>query len=231
MGATLDNMTGGRCAINIVNGWWQEEMDTYGNGAWLDETEARYRRMEEFILVMNGLWENETFTHHGEFYQMESGRLVQKVKRKPHPPVYAASRSNLGKDVVSRSCDAWFVDAPPGHRRFEENFEAIAGHVRDMDERCAKLGRKIDYVLNAAVLCAPTPGEAQARADDLEERSLLLRFLSWPSRNDVGLRPNHGSGRYGQVRFVPAAGVDASFALIYLDVRTLAKIGIHAHPA
>ena len=177
MGATLDNMTGGRCAINIVNGWWQEEMDTYGNGAWLDETEARYRRMEEFIEVMKGLWENETFTHHGEFYQMDSGRLVQKLKRKPHPRIYAASRSDLGKDVVSRSCDAWFVDAPPGHRRFEENFEAIAAHVRNMDERCARLGRKIDYVLNAAVLCASTRDEAQARADDLEERARDNRLL------------------------------------------------------
>src|SRR3712207_864379 len=27
MGATLDAISGGRFAINLVNGWWQEEMD------------------------------------------------------------------------------------------------------------------------------------------------------------------------------------------------------------
>ena len=177
MGATLDNMTGGRCAINIVNGWWQEEMQTFGNGAWLDESEARYRRMDEFIQVMNGLWEHDRFTFHGEFYRMDEGRLVQKVLRQPHPPVYAASRSDLGKDVVARRCDAWFVDAPPGHRRFEENFAAIEAHVRNMDERCAKLGRKLDYVLNAAVLCDDTLDAAQAKADALEERARDNRLL------------------------------------------------------
>lgn len=177
MGVTLDNMSGGRCAINIVNGWWQEEMQTFGNGAWLDETEARYRRMDEFIQVMNGLWENETFSFAGEFYQMDAGRLVQQVLRKPHPSVYAASRSDLGKDVVARRCDAWFVDAPPAHRSYEENFTAIEAHLRNMDERCAKLGRKLDYVLNAAVLCCDTVQEAQSKADALEERARNNRLL------------------------------------------------------
>ena len=177
MGATLDNLTKGRCAINIVNGWWREEMDTYGNRAWLDEGEARYRRMDEFIEVMTGLWTHDETSLDGEFYKIEKGRLPQKLYASPHPKIYAASRSEIGKAVVARRCQSWFVDAPPGHRQWRENFAAIEAHVRAMDQRCAGLGRKLEYTLNAAVLCADTDEEAQSRADALEERAKGDRLL------------------------------------------------------
>ncbi len=177
MGATLDNLTKGRCAINIVNGWWREEMDTYGNGAWLDEGEARYRRMDEFIEVMTGLWTRDEVSLDGAYYRIDKGRLPQKLCARPHPPIYAASRSEIGKNVVARRCQSWFVDAPPGHRQWRENFATIEGHLRAMDQRCAALGRKLEYTLNAAVLCADTDEEAQGRADELEERARGDRLL------------------------------------------------------
>ncbi len=177
MGATLDNLTKGRCAINVVNGWWREEMDTYGNGAWLDEGEARYRRMDEYIAIMTGLWTQEETTLKGEFHQIDKGRLPQKLFARPHPPIYAASRSEEGKDVVARRCQSWFVDAPVGHRQWAENFAVIEGHLRAMDQRCEALGRKLEYTLNASVLCADTDEEAQARADALEERGRGDRLL------------------------------------------------------
>ncbi len=177
MGATLDNLTKGRCAINIVNGWWREEMDTYGNGAWLDEGEARYRRMDEFIEVMTGLWMQDEASLDGEFYRIDKARLPQKLHALPHPPIYAASRSEIGKDVVARRCQSWFVDAPPCHRQWRDNFATIEGHVRAMDQRCATLGRRLEYTLNAAVLCADTDEEALSRADALEERARGDRLL------------------------------------------------------
>jgi alkanesulfonate monooxygenase SsuD/methylene tetrahydromethanopterin reductase-like flavin-dependent oxidoreductase (luciferase family) len=46
-----------------------------------------------------------------------------------------------------------------------------------MDQRCAILGRKLEYTLNAAVLCADADEEAQSRADALEERAKGDRLL------------------------------------------------------
>ena len=177
MGATLDNLTRGRCAINIVNGWWQEEMETYGNGGWLEASEARYRRMDEFISVMTSLWTQDETTLAGEFYRLDKGRLPQKLFARPHPRLYAASRSEIGKEVVARRCASWFVDAPPGHRRWEENFATIAAQVRAMDARCKSLGRKLEFTLNAAVLCADSEAEALRRADHLEEQARDNRLL------------------------------------------------------
>ena len=35
MGATLDRITGGRFAINVVNGWYQKEFELFSNGGWI----------------------------------------------------------------------------------------------------------------------------------------------------------------------------------------------------
>ena len=56
MGASLDRISGGRCAINIVNGWWKDEFNLFGNGTWLEREDDRYRRMDEYLQVMKGLW-------------------------------------------------------------------------------------------------------------------------------------------------------------------------------
>ena len=40
-GASLDRISGGRAAIDIVNGWWAEEFDIYGNGSWSDDAAVR----------------------------------------------------------------------------------------------------------------------------------------------------------------------------------------------
>ena len=74
MGASLDRLSGGRFAVNVVPGRRVEEFDFYGNGGWLTDTVQRYRRMDEFIAVMTGLWTQERLDFKGEFYVVEGGR-------------------------------------------------------------------------------------------------------------------------------------------------------------
>ncbi len=76
--ASLDRISGGRAAINIVNGWWKEEFETFGNGAWPQDDDARYRRMDEFVRVMRGLWNEDAFDFHGEFYTVDRQGLPLK---------------------------------------------------------------------------------------------------------------------------------------------------------
>jgi FMNH2-dependent dimethyl sulfone monooxygenase len=68
MGASLDRISGGRFAVNIVNGWWKEEFDLFSNGTWIGDAE-RYPRMGEFIQVMKGLWTDSDFNFDGAFYR------------------------------------------------------------------------------------------------------------------------------------------------------------------
>ena len=52
MGATLDRISGGRFAINVVNGWFQKEFELFSNGAWIASSQARYNRMDVFVQVL-----------------------------------------------------------------------------------------------------------------------------------------------------------------------------------
>src|SRR4029077_7844536 len=44
MGATIDRTTGRLFAVNVVNVWFQKEFDLFSNGAWIESSDARYRR-------------------------------------------------------------------------------------------------------------------------------------------------------------------------------------------
>jgi FMNH2-dependent dimethyl sulfone monooxygenase len=169
MGASLDRISGGRFAINVVNGWYEEEFEIFGNGGWLDRAEARYRRMGEFVDVLKGLWTEEVFTHRGAFYRCDSGRLPIRPVQLPHPPIYAASRSEAGKEVVARACDVWFMGYEPGYASADANLAGFAADIEDLDRRSDSYGRSLSYGISAHVICTESAGEAEERVAELEE--------------------------------------------------------------
>lgn len=171
MAATLDRISGGRCAVNIVNGWWKEEFNLFGNGTWLEREDARYRRMDEYLRVMKGLWTEDSFSLDGEFYRVDAGSLPTKPYRRPHPPLYTGSRSPTAKEIVARLCDVMFVWVRPGHRLFEQNFNLIADDIADMNARARSHGRALRYGINCHVICADSAEAAEAQADALEATS------------------------------------------------------------
>jgi dimethylsulfone monooxygenase len=168
MGATLDRITGGRFAINVVNGWFQKEFELFSNGGWIASSDARYSRMDEFVRVLKGLWTEDHFTFNGGFFRADDAVLLQKPVRLPHPPIYTASRTDSGKDVIAEHCDLWFVNYQPDYRRFEEGFAIIRRNVADLAQRAKEFGRTLSFGISAHISCADTMAEAQARADELE---------------------------------------------------------------
>ena len=65
--ATINHLTKGRVAVNIVSGWFRGEFAAIGE-PWLDHDE-RYRRSEEFIRALRGIWTQDNFTFRGDFYR------------------------------------------------------------------------------------------------------------------------------------------------------------------
>lgn len=169
MGASFDRISGGRFAVNIVNGWFEEEIDLFGNGAWLDRSDARYRRMDEFIAVMKGLWTEETFDLDGEFYRARNGRLPIRPVQTPNPRIYAASASPAGKEIIAKHCDCWFVAYEPGFANIDANMGRIADEVAAMNARVAALGRTMSYGISTHVICTDSAAEAEERALALDE--------------------------------------------------------------
>ena len=182
MGATLDRISGGRFAINVVNGWYQKEFELFSNGGWIASSEARYNRMNEFVQVLKGLWTEDHFTFHGEFFKVDDATLPIKPVRVPHPPIYTASRTDSGKDVIAQHCDLWFVNYVADYRKYEEAFAAVRRDISDLTERGRHFGRNLAFGMSAHVVCADTLGEAHARADELESYGQRDRISSTAAR-------------------------------------------------
>jgi dimethylsulfone monooxygenase len=186
MASSLDRISGGRCALNIVNGWWMEEFDLFSNGTWIGDAE-RYPRMGEYIQVIKGLWTDSDFAFDGAYYRAhvraaltgadgkvvmpDPGDIVAKASHLPHPPIYAASRSPEGKALIAQHGDVWFAEYKPGYRNFESNIERMAGDVRAMDDLAGKYGRKLRYAINPQIICCETQAEAECLADKAEHNA------------------------------------------------------------
>ncbi len=168
LSSTVDRISGGRFAINIVTGWWRDEFNMFSNGAYLDDENARFRRIDEFVQVLKGMWMNPSYSFQGEFYQLDNAQLLNRPASYPHPPLYAASRHAQGKQIIARECDVWFAPVQAGIDRYEENFAAIAREIEDMRSRAAGYGRSLGFAISCHVMCAPTDQEAYQRALALE---------------------------------------------------------------
>jgi len=172
--ASLDRLGGGR-GVNNVNGWWKEEFENFGHAGWPKDDDARYRRMDEFVRVMRGLWKEDTFEFHGEFYAVDRQELPLKPIQLPNPPIYAGSRHEPGKEVIARNCDYWFVDCLTDYRTWEQNVEQARATIADLNARAARYGRKLGYGMSCHVVCADTNADAIRLANELEEHGKTSR--------------------------------------------------------
>src|SRR5437879_4719315 len=71
LAVSLDRICRGRMALNIVNGWFDEEFRMFG-GTVL-QGEERYWRTIEFIDILRGLSTQQTFSHAGQYSQLDNG--------------------------------------------------------------------------------------------------------------------------------------------------------------
>src|SRR5437588_5099522 len=146
LAVSLDRISPGRMAINIVNGWFDEEFRMFG-GTVL-QGEERYRRTIEFIDILRGLWANETFSYAGHYYKLDQAQLLLKPASPTLPEIYSVSRSDRGRDFIAEHCDWWFVDYPKTAGTTEEVLRGIEESIADMNRRTTRIGRKVRYALN-----------------------------------------------------------------------------------
>lgn len=175
MTVSLDRISGGRTAINIVNGWWEQEFQNFSNGDWLPDRDAQYRRMDEFLGVLQRMWTEEKVTHTGEFYTLDGAELPWRPVN-GLPQVFGASSSPAGRDALAKYGDVWFL-GPSGRTRslreydadFDGQLEYIAQQTSDMRARAAGLGRTIRCGFVGMAVVGDTEEEAFAIVDDLDE--------------------------------------------------------------
>ncbi|WP_339306584.1 dimethylsulfone monooxygenase SfnG [Paenibacillus sp. FSL R5-0519] len=145
---TIDHISKGRAAVNIVSGWFKGEFHGFGE-PWLDHNE-RYRRSEEFIRVIKELWTQEEANHQGDFYRIHE--VPHKPKPVTLPPVFQGGNSAAARDMAARVSDWYFMNG--------NNIEGFRTQIEDVTGRAASYNRKLQFGVNAFVIVRDTEEEA-----------------------------------------------------------------------
>ena len=103
---TVDHVTGGRFALNIVTGWNRPEIEMFGSP--LMEHNDRYDCAAEWLQILKRLWTSEEpFDFEGRFYNIKKGYLEPKPIQKPFPAVMNAGGSRQGPALRRASIATW----------------------------------------------------------------------------------------------------------------------------
>jgi len=150
--ATIDHISKGRVAVNIVSGWFKGEFTAIGEH-WLEHDE-RYRRSEEFIRALKGIWTTDNFSFHGDFYRFNDYTLKPKPVQKPHPEIFQGGSSRAARDMASRVSDWYFTNG--------NTVAGIKAQVDDIRAKAAANGHQVKVGVNAFIIARETEAEARA---------------------------------------------------------------------
>ncbi len=158
--ATINHLTNGRVAVNIVSGWFRGEFQAIGE-PWLDHDE-RYRRSEEFIRALRGIWTEDSFTFRGDFYRFTDYSLKPKPID-PQPEIFQGGSSRAARDMASRVSDWYFTN---GNTPAE-----IARQVDDIQSKAKANGHHVRIGVNAFAIVRETEEEAKAVLAEIIEQA------------------------------------------------------------
>jgi FMNH2-dependent dimethyl sulfone monooxygenase len=105
--ANIDNIAGGRLALNVVSSWWAGEAKQYG--LQFDQHDDRYGRTSEWLKVVDGLWSQKRFSYAGDRYQLDQAICEPKPVKRPRPTIYAGGESEAAKTMIAEQCDAYVM--------------------------------------------------------------------------------------------------------------------------
>ncbi|MGV1049787.1 MAG: LLM class flavin-dependent oxidoreductase [Solirubrobacterales bacterium] len=184
--STLDHLTGGRVAWNVVTSYLENAGRNLGYGG-LPPHDERYERAEEYLEVIYKLleasWEDDAvlrdlergvyadpakihdIDHVGRFYDVVGPHLSEPSPQRT-PVLFQAGSSDRGRDFAARHAEAVFIIA--------RNVEAARAQVADTQARAARAGRDPGDVVcfqGLAAIVGGTEEEAQRKAAELDERA------------------------------------------------------------
>ncbi|WP_213880968.1 LLM class flavin-dependent oxidoreductase [Pseudomonas sp. dw_358] len=157
VGATLDQISHGRWHINLVTGWFKEEQQSL-SVPWVDHAD-RYRRSEEYLQVLKGLWQEEAFSFAGDFYQISNATMRPRPVQQPYPAIFQGGNSPQAQQMAGQYSDWYFINGgPPAQLR--QQIDAVTA-VADQH------GRSVRFSVNAFVIARETEALARAEYDEI----------------------------------------------------------------
>lgn len=184
--ATIDQISGGRFALNVVCGWFDIEMEMFGGDY---DPARRYDHAEEWITIIKRLWtEPEGFDFDGEFFQLKDAMLAPKPLSSPMPPIMNAGSSERGRDFAAKHADVAFIMIP------DPSEEAVRKQVADYKDYARETyGRDIQVWAHSLVIQRDTAQQAQdafeSYVGEYGDQDAIDMFTSFQAKNQAQMAP------------------------------------------
>ncbi|MET0579929.1 MAG: NtaA/DmoA family FMN-dependent monooxygenase [Ilumatobacteraceae bacterium] len=184
--ATLDHLSDGRAAWNVVTSSDAFTGENFRRGGFLDYAD-RYVRAGEFIRTARELWDSwaaddivadpasgrfvrsgppGAFEHHGPHFDISGNFTVPRSPQR-HPVILQAGDSDGGRELAAATADAIFSR----HSKLEDG----QAFFTDVKSRLAKYGRSSDdlkIIPAATYVLGDTPADADERAHHIRRQQV-----------------------------------------------------------
>lgn len=152
--ATIDHISGGRFALNVVCGWFKNEFEMFG-AAW-NEHDVRYEYATEWLDFVRKIWtHDEEFNFKGRWFDSKNVWSEPKPLQSPMPPVMNAGGSEAGQEFAATQADMNFVILK------ERDIEGGKSQISHLKNMARNAGRDVKSWIHVYVVCRETEKEAQ----------------------------------------------------------------------
>ncbi|CAG7616488.1 LLM class flavin-dependent oxidoreductase [Leucobacter soli] len=193
--ASIDLLSGGRAGINVVTSAWESSAANFSDAPLLPHDE-RYARADEYVRVMQGLWDSyeddafvedpatrvyldESKQHRldftGDYFSVRGPLNIQRSPQ-GHPVIFQAGSSPTGRAFASTHAEAIFAK--------NNTFEGAAEYYGDVKRLVGEAGRDPDLTkifMGAHVVVAPTRAEAEDKFERILSYTDDAEALKWLS--------------------------------------------------
>ncbi|MEU5585681.1 NtaA/DmoA family FMN-dependent monooxygenase [Streptomyces chrestomyceticus] len=184
--ATLDHLSAGRAAWNVVTTSDAFTGENFRRGGYLDHAD-RYTRAAEFVATARELWDSWTaggvprpVTHHGPHFRVR-GAFTLPRSPQGHPVIIQAGDSAAGRDFAAATADIVFTGwgsggRPPGKCSTRHSTLAAGQEFyADVKGRLAAHGRTADSLKimpGVTFVLGDTAADAQERAATIRRQQV-----------------------------------------------------------
>lgn len=170
--ATLDHLSAGRAAWNVVTSFDAFTGENFRRGGFLDRAD-RYTRAAEFVATARALWDaaapdgaGQPVTHTGQHFGIE-GRFGLPRSPQGHPVVIQAGDSPEGREFAAAAADVIFTR--------HGTLEAGRAFYTDVKDRLPAHGRRpeeLKIMPGVTFVLGDTDAEAQENAVEIRRRQI-----------------------------------------------------------
>jgi FMN-dependent oxidoreductase (nitrilotriacetate monooxygenase family) len=180
--STLDHITKGRVAWNVVTGYLPDAARNFGLSEQVKHDD-RYELAEEFLDVSYKLWEGSweadaverdrtagrytdprkvhEIGHRGRYFTVDGPHLSEPSPQRT-PVIYQAGSSGQGKEFAARNAEGVFVSS--------QTLDGVAENVRDIRDLAEQFGRgraAVKAFASLNLVIGETEAEAKTKTEQL----------------------------------------------------------------